>query len=230
MILEIAEAQKAAQGASKRQWSLQTIDNLKLIDYPGANAPTPAKWIRDLPNLMKSFPAGQYKICGRNSPSATPIEFCFSYGQTSEKIDGNYVATVSSEDRAEILRLTKELLKQEFETEKLTVKLKQQADYNKELLAEIQDLKAELREQQSFEDSAEPKGFLDNMPEWAQVVIAQAAPRLIDKLFPEDGPEPEDEPEPGPEQQQQGQTDSNFENPRQRSIYDELNEFTNYGG
>ena len=98
-------------------------------------------------------------------------------------------------------------------------------------MEEIEDLQDQIKENNGFEDG--PKSFMDKAPEWLQVVISQAAPRIIDKLFPEELEEPE---EPETEAQAQGpkmhKVDPDFDpdnDPRQTSIYDALNEFRNYG-
>jgi len=185
-----------------------------------------------LPEKMALFEPGRYYIVCRSSPGQKPVKFGFEYGSKAQSVDPEAVAIMgSADDRQKILDLTKELLKAEFDLKRAQAEIEIYKENEAALLEEIEDLQDQLKENNAFEDG--PKSFMDKAPEWLQVVIAQAAPRIIDKLFPEDLEEPEE-----PEAQSEGQSpkmqkvdrdpDPNID-PGQTSIYDHLHEFRNYG-
>jgi len=235
-MLTFEDAIQSAKATQKRQYSLENFAGERYLDYPKDNKPTDVQeWFAMLPEKMALFEPGRYYIVCRSSPGQKPVKFGFEYGSKAQSVDPEAVAIMgSADDRQKILDLTKELLKAEFDLKRAQAEIEIYKENEAALLEEIEDLQDQLKENNAFEDG--PKSFMDKAPEWLQVVIAQAAPRIIDKLFPEDLEDPEEPEEPEAQPKAQGpkmhKVDPNADpgiDARQTSIYDDLEEFRNYG-
>lgn len=230
-MLSLEDAVQSARASDKRQYCLENAAGERYLNYPADNKATDrAIFFGQLPDKLEVFGPGKYYICCRSSPGQRPVKFGFEYGSKAQSVDAEQVAIMgSAEDRDKILQLTRELLKTEFELKRAQAEIDIYKDNEAALLEEIEDLQAQVKDQ-GLEDG--PKSFLDNLPDWAQVVVAQAAPRIIDKLFPdgppEEDPAPEEDNAPG-QNPKMRKVDPDLD-PSQMSIYDQLNEFRNYGG
>jgi len=224
-MLTFEDAVQSARASDKRQYCLENAFGERYLNYPPDNKNTDVNtFFNELPQKLEIFGPGRYFICCRSSPGQRPVKFGFDYGSKAQSVDPEQVAIMTSgEDRQKILDLTKELLKAEFELKRALAEIEIYKENEAALINEIDELQSQIGEK-NLNDG--PASFLDNLPEWAQVVVAQAAPRILDKLFPEEMPPEEREPEPEPEP---GPVNRDSLDPKQTSILDELNEFRNYG-